>query len=123
MQDLKIKLRLDSASFKSEMNNAKSILSDFANSGSKGFKSLGDGIGSLSGKFGSFGSVATTTFKGVHAAYKLGVSANKEFIGDLKTAISVGTKVGVAVGGAFALIAKEGKIGRASCRERVCQYV
>lgn len=108
MQDLKIKLKLESDGFRKGLNDAKSAMESLNSSSSKGLKDLAGGFSNLTGKLGGFTNFATVAFKGVKASYDLGIKANKEFTGDLKTAASVATKFGVAAGGAFALIAKEG---------------
>ncbi|MEG2018537.1 MAG: hypothetical protein RR128_08780 [Clostridium sp.] len=107
-EDLKIKLKLESDSFKKGMNDAKSMLSSFGQEGVKGFGSLGKSLGGVTEKFGGFGKAATVALNVTKKAYDVGMKANKEFIGDLQTVGKVGLKVGAAVGGAFALIAKEG---------------
>lgn len=108
MQDLKIKLKLESDGFRKGLNDAKSAMESLNTSSSKGLKDLAGGFSNLTGKLGKFTSFANVAFTGVKASYDLGIKANKEFTEDLKTAASVATKFGVAVGGAFALIAKEG---------------
>ncbi len=108
MQDLKIKLKLESDGFRKGLNDAKSAMESLNTSSSKGLKDLASGFSNLTGKIGSFTNFATMAFKGVKASYDLGIKANKEFIGDLKTATGVALKFGAAAGGAFALIAKEG---------------
>lgn len=108
MQDLKIKLKLESDGFRKGLNDAKSAMESLNTSSSKGLKDLAGGFSNLTGKLGSFAGFANIAFKGVQASYNLGIKANKEFTQDLKTAAGVATKFGVAAGGAFALIAKEG---------------
>lgn len=122
MQDLSIKLRLESDQFRREMNSTKSLLSSFGKDAEKGFGSLGNGfngvidkLGSMGGKIGQLGGSIkgltgpfSTVFSVMKKGYDVGKKANKEFIADLQSAAKVGMKVGVAVSGAFALIAKEG---------------
>lgn len=108
MQDLKIKLKLESDGFRKGLNDAKSAMESLNTSSSKGLKDLAGGFSNLTGKMGSFTNFAAIAFKGVKASYDLGIKANKEFVQDLKTAAGVVLKFGAAAGGAFALIAKEG---------------
>ena len=108
MQDLKIKLKLESDGFRKGLNDAKSAMESLNSSSSKGLKDLAGGFSNLTGKLGSFASFSNIAFKGVKASYNLGIKANKEFIQDLKTDAGVATKFSAAAGGAFALIAKEG---------------
>lgn len=129
MQDLSIKLKLESDQFRRELNSTKSLLSSFGKDARKGFGSIGEGfntvgeklnkmggtVGKLGGTFTKLGGTISglsgpfsTAFNIMKKGYEVGTKANKEFIADLKTAASAATKVGVAAGGAFALIAKEG---------------
>lgn len=122
MQDLSIKLKLESDQFRRELNSTKSLLSSFGKDTGKGFGSIGNGfntitdklsgmggkIGKLGGSIKGLAGPFTTVFGVMKKGYDVGMKANKEFIGDLKTAAQTGMKVGVAVSGAFALIAKEG---------------